>query len=832
MSTPCLSPNVIIREFDQTLRGPVIGGTNVLVTGFTKQGPTCDPISLASMSDYELIFGTPETKAEYYHYYSTKQVVDGGGNAVVMRLPYGAGDGEDTGEMYSALVYPFVEDNSNDVIISGYTSKVTVPASAYAPYPFPFTLEYPFSNGINAGDFLTPNLYASALAITAIFAPTDFNVVSSRDCLGYVVTEPVQVKITQAQYDTLLCGGIAWSDNLTCDKASFEVFDADLWGNAGMIVVDELKSTTSDKQAGFYVNLSDNFCLTNDGEFHAVSGVKANFVSGQNWDVIPQSDLAFTLEGNVLDPGVSVSETIEQLGNATLPTPFETPDYKDSLVVSLWRLRRTGPGQALRPVLVESYTGSLNADRTIEDPIRPGLHRTFFIEDVVNNDSQRLKVFVNPTLTQKEGWCQPNGLPAKSVRILREKAIDPDGDGSDVDSIVGTNIIGCDYADNLYSLGCYQPKRIATQKDVGNIPRKLAYCLRCVEDPDLVDLQLSIEAGLGSIWTGVKASPRSWITGDQRDNSFVYDDAVTLPITDDLGSNPALAQSNGPMGDNYLTVFNTFETWASNTRVCNGGPGVLHIADPLRWIFVQGRDCKVIRGSNKTGTDFQRAIYWPLENLYKTANSSYAATYANWVKATNTFTGQQCWLPFSGHAARLMAQVDNQLFPWFAPAGFQRGIVEGINDLAVNPRLRDRDLLNRINNNAVFFDRTYGFTVFQQQTLLKANSALRKINIRRLMLWLGENIRQTLKPFLFEQNSIFTRTQARNAITGFLETALNNQGVEDYEIVLDERNNPPESREDGCLVVDIYIKPVYAIECIKVNLRLTRLGTSFSELIQ
>ena len=88
------------------------------------------------------------------------------------------------------------------------------------------------------------------------------------------------------------------------------------------------------------------------------------------------------------------------------------------------------------------------------------------------------------------------------------------------------------------------------------------------------------------------------------------------------------------------------------------------------------------------------------------------------------------------------------------------------------------------------------------------------------------------QPFVFEPNTVFTRTQARNSIIGFFETALANQGVEDYEIVLDERNNPPETREEGCLIVDIYIKPVYAIECIKINLRLTRLGASFSELIQ
>jgi hypothetical protein len=104
------SPGVEIREIDLSTNARVPVGTNVLVTGFAPQGPTYEIVELASLSEFESIYGTPTNAAERYFYYSVRQLFANGGNPSikVARLPYGEGAGEGTASEYSALAFPVV----------------------------------------------------------------------------------------------------------------------------------------------------------------------------------------------------------------------------------------------------------------------------------------------------------------------------------------------------------------------------------------------------------------------------------------------------------------------------------------------------------------------------------------------------------------------------------------------------------------------------------------------------------------------------------------------------------------------------------------------------
>jgi phage tail sheath protein FI len=100
-----------------------------------------------------------------------------------------------------------------------------------------------------------------------------------------------------------------------------------------------------------------------------------------------------------------------------------------------------------------------------------------------------------------------------------------------------------------------------------------------------------------------------------------------------------------------------------------------------------------------------------------------------------------------------------------------------------------------------------------------------------LFLTLERSTQQALKYFVFEPNSEFTRTRLRNTITPIFELAKNTQGLFEYLIVCDERNNTPEVIDNNEIAVDIYIKPVKAAEFILVNFIATRTGQNFQELI-
>ena len=87
------------------------------------------------------------------------------------------------------------------------------------------------------------------------------------------------------------------------------------------------------------------------------------------------------------------------------------------------------------------------------------------------------------------------------------------------------------------------------------------------------------------------------------------------------------------------------------------------------------------------------------------------------------------------------------------------------------------------------------------------------------------------KYFVFEPNTLFTRTQLTNVIRPIFEEVKNTQGLYDYLIVCDDRNNSPDVIDNNELVVDIYIKPTRAAEFILVNFYATRTGQDFSELV-
>jgi len=217
--------------------------------------------------------------------------------------------------------------------------------------------------------------------------------------------------------------------------------------------------------------------------------------------------------------------------------------------------------------------------------------------------------------------------------------------------------------------------------------------------------------------------------------------------------------------------------------------------------------------------------------LYETANNNYTATYGNWAKIYDSFTDRNFWIPFSGYAAAVYARTDRNTQPWFAPAGLNRGVVGNILDLAINPNQKQRDSLYTIGVNPVVFFSGDGFVIYGQKTLQNKPTAFDRINVRRLFLTLERATQRSLRYFVFEPNTEFTRTRLKNTISPIFELARNTEGVYDYLIVCDERNNTPDTIDRNELIVDIYIKPVKAAEFILVNFIATRTGQNFQEFI-
>jgi len=228
---------------------------------------------------------------------------------------------------------------------------------------------------------------------------------------------------------------------------------------------------------------------------------------------------------------------------------------------------------------------------------------------------------------------------------------------------------------------------------------------------------------------------------------------------------------------------------------------------------------------------FSTDIYWPLKNQFSGIDSNYSCTFATCVRVSDIASNLDVWVPFSGFAAASFANTDTNYQPWYAPAGFTRGVVTGITDLAIYPKQKQRDDLYKQSLNPVAFFPAEGFVIFGQKTLQQRPSAFDRINVRRLFLNLETATKNTIKYFVFEPNTLFTRTQVVNTLTPIFENAKNTQGIYDYLLICDERNNPASVVDDNTLVIDIYIKPVRTAEYILANFYATRTGVSFQEIV-
>jgi phage tail sheath protein FI len=212
-------------------------------------------------------------------------------------------------------------------------------------------------------------------------------------------------------------------------------------------------------------------------------------------------------------------------------------------------------------------------------------------------------------------------------------------------------------------------------------------------------------------------------------------------------------------------------------------------------------------------------------------NTNYAATYGTWVKQYDASQDKNFWAPSSGVVAASFATNDSVYQPWFAPAGFTRGLITNALEIALRPNQKQRDQFYKIGVNPIAWFPGDGYVIFGQKTLQAKPSAFDRINVRRMFLYLEKAVRKTVKYFVFEPNTFATRQNIIAVLTPIFQRVKSTQGCYDYLIVCDDRNNPPAVIDNNEMVIDIYIKPVRFAEFILVNFYATRTDQNFGELV-
>ena len=211
-------------------------------------------------------------------------------------------------------------------------------------------------------------------------------------------------------------------------------------------------------------------------------------------------------------------------------------------------------------------------------------------------------------------------------------------------------------------------------------------------------------------------------------------------------------------------------------------------------------------------------------------NSSYAAIYYDWLRVFDDFNAVERVTPPSGYVASSYAFTDLTRDPWVAPAGMQRGVLQVLETVTrLSPG--DMDLLYSNGINPMLTQAGGGTYIWGQKTLLYMDSALNRVNVRRLLIVLEKAISKFLRAFVFEPNVQRVRNQIVVATDNYLANVQARDGISGRLVVSNASNNTPQVIDNNELHVDIYIKPVRAAEFIQLGVVVLPTGAEFDEAV-
>lgn len=251
-------------------------------------------------------------------------------------------------------------------------------------------------------------------------------------------------------------------------------------------------------------------------------------------------------------------------------------------------------------------------------------------------------------------------------------------------------------------------------------------------------------------------------------------------------------------------------------QLCEGRGDVLYLVDP------------------PFGLRPQQVVDWHngmlLSDLRAAIDSSYGALYWPWLKMFDQFNATEIFVPPSGFVASVFSRTATVAEQWFAPAGLNRGRLLTALDVEYNATQGERDLLYGSGNavNPIVKFPQDGIVVFGQRTLQRKQSALDRVNVRMLLIYLKKNLVRELRFFLFEpiDNLLFAEITA--SIKPFLEDVMARRGMTGFKVICDASNNPPATVDRNEVHVAVLLRPTRAAEFIELDLVILRSDQSFS----
>jgi len=247
----------------------------------------------------------------------------------------------------------------------------------------------------------------------------------------------------------------------------------------------------------------------------------------------------------------------------------------------------------------------------------------------------------------------------------------------------------------------------------------------------------------------------------------------------------------------------------------------------------QRKDCLATIGAHKSDLVGQTNTTTQTNNLIKyfsaLPSSSYAVFDSGYKYTYDRFNNQFRYVPCNADVAGLMTRTNIVAYPWFSPAGQQRGILNNAIKLAYNPNRAQRDQLYPQRVNSIVTQPGVGTLLFGDKTALGYASAFDRINVRRLFLTIEQALEKAAQAQLFELNDELTRANFKNIVEPYLRDIEAKRGLYGFLVVCDASNNTPDVIDNNEFRADIFLKPTKSINYVTLTFVATRTGISFEE---
>jgi hypothetical protein len=208
-------------------------------------------------------------------------------------------------------------------------------------------------------------------------------------------------------------------------------------------------------------------------------------------------------------------------------------------------------------------------------------------------------------------------------------------------------------------------------------------------------------------------------------------------------------------------------------------------------------------------------------------DTNYAAAYYPWVKILDTYNNKIVTVPPSVVLPAVYAASDNVAAEWFAPAGLNRGGIAVATQVTDRTTHEERDSLYEGKVNPIAAFPGSGIVVWGQKTLQNADSALNRINVRRLLINIKKFFASTSNYLVFEQNVAATRNKFLSIVNPYLESVQQRSGLYAFFVKMDDANNTPDIIDQNILYGQIYLKPTKTAEFIILDFNILPTGASF-----